>query len=108
MLISKTFDNGVICASEQSVVVVDSAYEAAKHEFIRRGAYFLTEEDKEKVGMRYWYEIERVRRIVRCCDPSLKCPLWRKELLHQRARACCLAQRCIAPEVRQVPTPSHW
>ncbi|GAB4813245.1 hypothetical protein N2152v2_000291 [Parachlorella kessleri] len=49
VLISKTFDNGVICASEQSVVVVDSAYEAAKHEFIRRGAYFLTEEDKEKV-----------------------------------------------------------
>lgn len=36
VLLSKTFDNGVICASEQSVVVVDSAYEAVKFEFVRR------------------------------------------------------------------------
>lgn len=33
VLVSKTFDNGVICASEQSVVVVDSVYEAVKKEF---------------------------------------------------------------------------
>ncbi|PSC69509.1 bifunctional acetaldehyde-alcohol dehydrogenase [Micractinium conductrix] len=49
ILLSKTFDNGVICASEQSVVVVDEVYEQVKAEFIRRGAYFLTEEEKGKV-----------------------------------------------------------
>lgn len=54
ILISKTFDNGVICASEQSVVVVDSGpsgarYTAVRDEFEKRGAYFLNEEEKEKV-----------------------------------------------------------
>ncbi len=43
ILISKTFDNGMICASEQSVVVVDKIYEYAKKEFIKRGAYILDE-----------------------------------------------------------------
>eukprot|EP00887_Chlorella_sp_A99_P006620 scaffold3.g6620.t1 len=47
-----TFDNGVICASEQSVVVVDKAYDAVRAEFERRGAYFLNEEEKEKVRKR--------------------------------------------------------
>lgn len=50
ILMSKTFDNGVICASEQSVIVVDSRYEAVKQEFIARGAYILTAEEKAKLG----------------------------------------------------------
>ena len=49
ILISKTFDNGMICASEQSVVVVDDVYEQVKQEFIARGAYFLNEEEREAV-----------------------------------------------------------
>ncbi|BAZ00827.1 aldehyde-alcohol dehydrogenase [Tolypothrix tenuis PCC 7101] len=50
ILLSKTFDNGMICASEQSVVVVDDVYEKVKQEFISRGAYFLNEEEKQKLG----------------------------------------------------------
>lgn len=50
ILMSKTFDNGVICASEQSVVVVDSVYDEVKKEFQARGAYFLNAEEKKKVG----------------------------------------------------------
>ena len=46
---SKTFDNGMICASEQSVIVLDSIYEKVKEEFSKRGCYFLNEEEKEKV-----------------------------------------------------------
>ena len=46
---SKTFDNGMICASEQSVVVLDRVYDAVKAEFARRGCYFLTEEETEKL-----------------------------------------------------------
>ena len=46
---SKTFDNGMICASEQSVTVLESVYEAAKREFAYRGCYFLNEEELEKV-----------------------------------------------------------
>lgn len=49
ILISKTFDNGMICASEQSVIVVDDVYESVKQEFTARGAYFLTPQEKEKV-----------------------------------------------------------
>ena len=41
---SKTFDNGMICASEQSVTVVGDAYKAVKDEFAYRGCYFLKEE----------------------------------------------------------------
>jgi acetaldehyde dehydrogenase/alcohol dehydrogenase len=43
---SKTFDNGMICASEQSVVVVENKYEEVKKEFIKRGCYFLKENEK--------------------------------------------------------------
>ncbi|MGH1395307.1 MAG: bifunctional acetaldehyde-CoA/alcohol dehydrogenase [Trichormus sp.] len=50
ILLSKTFDNGMICASEQSVVVVDDIYEKVKQEFISRGAYFLNAEEKQKLG----------------------------------------------------------
>ena len=46
---SKTFDNGMICASEQSVTVMDSIYDEVKNEFAKRGCYFLNEEEKEKV-----------------------------------------------------------
>lgn len=49
ILLSKTFDNGVICSTEQSVVVVDSMYASIREEFARRGAYFLNEEEKQKV-----------------------------------------------------------
>jgi len=46
---SKTFDNGMICASEQSVIVLDSIYEKVKEEFAKRGCYFLNDEEKDKV-----------------------------------------------------------
>ncbi len=46
---SKTFDNGMICASEQSVIVLDKVYDAVKAEFAARGCYFLNEEELEKV-----------------------------------------------------------
>ena len=49
ILLSKTFDNGMICASEQSVVVVDAIYEQAKAEFIARGAYVLAEDEAAAV-----------------------------------------------------------
>lgn len=48
ILISKTFDNGMICASEQSVIVVDEVYDKVRQEFQERGAYFLTPEETEK------------------------------------------------------------
>lgn len=53
ILLSKTFDNGMICASEQAVVVVDAIYEKVKAEFGHRGAYILDPE-----------QIEAVRRIL--------------------------------------------
>ena len=46
---SKTFDNGMICASEQSVIVPDSIYEQVKHEFAARGCWFLQGQDLNKV-----------------------------------------------------------
>ena len=46
---SKTFDNGMICASEQSVIVDEKIYEAVKTEFAARGCYFLTPDETEKV-----------------------------------------------------------
>ncbi len=50
ILISKTFDNGMICASEQSVIVLDSLYDTVKTEFIKRGAYFFSEAERQKVS----------------------------------------------------------
>jgi acetaldehyde dehydrogenase/alcohol dehydrogenase len=50
VLLSKTFDNGVICASEQSIVAVESVYEEVKKELAYRGAYILNEKEKEKVA----------------------------------------------------------
>ncbi|MBQ3527068.1 MAG: bifunctional acetaldehyde-CoA/alcohol dehydrogenase [Clostridia bacterium] len=46
---SKTFDNGMICASEQSCIVLDSIYDSVKAEFKKRGCYFLNDEECEKV-----------------------------------------------------------
>lgn len=46
---SKTFDNGMICASEQSVIVLDKVYKAVKAEFQARGCYFLQGEELDKV-----------------------------------------------------------
>ncbi len=50
---SKTFDNGMICASEQSVIVVDPLYDAVRAEFAARGCHFLAPD-----------EIERVRKTI--------------------------------------------
>ena len=49
VLISKTFDNGVTCPSEQSVVVVGAVYDAVVAEFRKRGAYFMSGADLDKV-----------------------------------------------------------
>ncbi len=46
---SKTFDNGMICASEQTVIVLDKVYDAVKSEFAMRGCYFLDGAETEKV-----------------------------------------------------------
>ena len=46
---SKTFDNGMICASEQSVIVLDKVYNKVREEFIKRGCYLLNPEETEKV-----------------------------------------------------------
>ena len=46
---SKTFDNGMICASEQSTIVLDSIYDAVKAEFEARGCYFLKGDELDKV-----------------------------------------------------------
>ena len=46
---SKTFDNGMICASEQSVIVHENIYEAVKKEFIARGCHVCTKEEADKL-----------------------------------------------------------
>jgi len=50
VLMSKTFDNGVICASEQALVVVESVYDKVKEELKFRGAHILDNDQKKKVG----------------------------------------------------------
>ena len=47
---SKTFDNGMICASEQSVTVLSDVYDQARAEFEKRGCYFLKGDEIRKVG----------------------------------------------------------
>ena len=49
VLLSKTFDNVVICASEQSIIVVDKVYDEVKEELKYRGAYLLSKKETEKV-----------------------------------------------------------
>ena len=46
---SKTFDNGLICASEQSVIVLDSIYGKVREEFMKRNCYLLNEEQDDKI-----------------------------------------------------------
>lgn len=46
---SKTFDNGMICASEQSVIVLDDVYERVRAEFAARGCYFLSGDETDRV-----------------------------------------------------------
>lgn len=53
IILSKSFDNGVICASEQSVIVLEEVYEEVKKEFIERGCYFLTPD-----------EIDSIRKVI--------------------------------------------
>jgi len=47
ILMSKTFDNGVVCASEQAVICHKDIYDAMKEEFQNRGAYFLSTEQAD-------------------------------------------------------------
>ena len=49
IILSKTFDNGMICASEQAVIVLDSIYKQVHDEFARRGCYFLKGDELDKV-----------------------------------------------------------
>ncbi len=49
ILLSKTFDNGVVCASEQAVIVVDSVYDAVKERFASHGGYILNKDEADKV-----------------------------------------------------------
>ncbi len=50
IIMSKTFDNGMICASEQSVVAEDAVYDKVKQEFITRGCHFVTGKDRKKLA----------------------------------------------------------
>lgn len=50
ILVSKTFDNGMICASEQSVIVEQSIYNAVKDEFLKRGAYIVNSIERQKLA----------------------------------------------------------
>ena len=49
IIVSKTFDNGMICASEQSVIIDKSIYDAVKKEFVYRGCYILNADETEKL-----------------------------------------------------------
>lgn len=50
ILLSKTFDNGMICASEQSIVAISSVYQQVKDELLKRGAYILNDKEREKLA----------------------------------------------------------
>eukprot|EP01025_Chloroclados_australasicus_P011779 TRINITY_DN1521_c1_g3_i1.p1 TRINITY_DN1521_c1_g3~~TRINITY_DN1521_c1_g3_i1.p1 ORF type:complete len:930 (+),score=76.23 TRINITY_DN1521_c1_g3_i1:144-2933(+) len=50
VVLGKTFDNGMICAAEQSLVVVDKVYDQVKQLLIKRGVHFVTGEDREKLA----------------------------------------------------------
>ena len=49
IIVSKTFDNGMICASEQSVIIDENIYDKVKKEFELRGCYILNKDETEKV-----------------------------------------------------------
>jgi acetaldehyde dehydrogenase/alcohol dehydrogenase len=50
ILLSKTFDNGTICASEQAVIVLADIYDEVKAEFKKRGAYLLNPQERQQIG----------------------------------------------------------
>ena len=50
IIMSKTFDNGMICASEQAVIVEDAVYKKVQQEFIARGCHFVTGKDRQKLA----------------------------------------------------------
>jgi len=50
LVLSKTFDNGMICASEQAVILDEPIYDEAKRKMIRLGCYFLSKDETEKVS----------------------------------------------------------
>ncbi|GAA0744844.1 bifunctional acetaldehyde-CoA/alcohol dehydrogenase [Clostridium oceanicum] len=49
VLMSKTFDNGMVCATEQSVIISSKIYDKVRKEFLLRGAYILNKEEKDKI-----------------------------------------------------------
>jgi len=49
IIVSKTFDNGMICSSEQSVIVDEAIYDTVKKEFAYRGCYFLKPDEADKI-----------------------------------------------------------
>ncbi|MCR4646155.1 MAG: bifunctional acetaldehyde-CoA/alcohol dehydrogenase [Oscillospiraceae bacterium] len=49
IILSKTFDNGMICATEQTIIACKDVYDAVKAELIKRGCYFLNDEEKDKL-----------------------------------------------------------
>ena len=61
---SKTFDNGMVCASEQAVIVLNSIYDKVKKEFTDRGCYFLNEEEKDKIRKTIMIDGELNSKIV--------------------------------------------
>lgn len=67
VLMSKTFDNGVICASEQSVIVVDAVYDAVRERFASHGGYLLQGPELQAVQ-----EIILKNRCAECghCRPA--------------------------------------
>ncbi|MCS6970020.1 MAG: bifunctional acetaldehyde-CoA/alcohol dehydrogenase [Planctomycetota bacterium] len=63
VMLSKTFDNGVICASEQALVIVDAAWDAVLRELARQGAYLVTGEDRERLRAVLVQRDERGQRL---------------------------------------------
>ena len=49
ILMSKTFDNGVVCASEQAIIVLDEIYDQVKDRFAKYGAYVMSPDEADKV-----------------------------------------------------------
>ncbi len=68
---SKTFDNGMICASEQSVIVLDGVYDAVKAEFARRGCYFLNPDETDAVRHTMIINGSLNAKIVGQCAPKI-------------------------------------
>jgi len=56
ILLSKTFDNGMICASEQAIIVVDAAYDALRERFVDHGGYFLSPTELDSMRTTMFHE----------------------------------------------------